>query len=455
MSEAKRETFGSRFAVIMAFAGSAIGLGNIWRFPYLAGEGGGAIFVLVFLVATLLLSLPIFIAESVIGRRSRSGCLGAIRRLSSHRGWRVFGFLSVFTPLFILSYYSVVGGWSLDFLIKALGARFALVEPSEAGAMFGAFAHGTAGPLAAFTGFLALSCIIPAFGVTAGIERFNKVSIPVLFVIVVAVALYSMSLPGASAGVEYLLKPDWSKLSLRTCADAVGQSFYALSLGMGIIITYSSYMERGENITASAFGTAISALMFSILAGLAILPAVFAAGIEPGAGPGLIFETLPFIFSTMSEAMPVAGIAVSILFFLTVLVAALTSSISLAEVGIAYLVEERGLPRKRAALICFVAVWALGLCSALSMGPLSGVHIFGMPIFDAFDRISSNFLMMAGALLGVLFVGFAMRREDVLDELSSHGTIRRGEGLNKLVYFLIKWIAPVVILFIFVSNFIL
>lgn len=453
MAPNKRETFGGRFAVIMAFAGSAIGLGNIWRFPYMAGEGGGAVFVLVFVVATMLLSLPIFVAESVIGRRSGANCLGAMRRLSHSRFWRLFGVLSVFTPMFILSYYSVVGGWSLDYLVKALSLKFINVEPQAAGTMFGTFIHGTTGPVTAFAVFLLLTCLIPAFGVSSGIERFSKFSIPLLFVIIVAVAVYSMSLPGAWAGVEYLFKPDWSKLSLRMCSDAVGQSFYSLSLGMGIIITYSSYVSKEEHLIVSASGTALSALVFSLLAGLAIIPSVFAAGIEPGSGPGLIFETLPFIFSTMGQSAPVISAVVAILFFATVLVAALTSSVSLVEVGISYLVEERGLSRKRAAAVCFVVTLALGMLSALSFGPLEGVHIFGEPVFDAFDRISSNVLMTVGALLGVIFVGFVMRRSDVLDEITNGGTTARGVG--KVVYFLIKWLAPVSIVAIFFSNLIL
>ena len=435
----QRENFGSKFAVIMAFAGSAIGLGNIWRFPYIAGEGGGAAFVLVFIAATLILSLPIFMAESVIGRRSGSNCLGAMKKLAPGKLWMAFGALSIFTPLFIVSYYSIVGGWSLEFLFESLTLSFTGTEPQAVSGIFANFTAGTWGPILTFTIFLGLTCLIPAFGVTSGIERFSKISIPILFVIIVGVAVYSLSLPGAGSGAEYLLKPDFSKLTLKTCANAVGQSFYSLSLGMGIIITYSSYVKKSENIMSSAVGTSISALLFSVIAGLAIMPAVFSAGINPDSGPGLIFETLPYIFSTMGESLPWLSAVVAILFLLTVLVAALTSSISLVEVGIAYLVEEKKLGRKLSALICFGGVWAAGMICVL------------LPkVFDVFDLISSNLLMPVCALLGVIFVGWVMGKADAYDELTSGGSIK-GRS-HKAVFFAIKYIAPVMIVAILLFN---
>lgn len=435
----QRENFGSKFAVIMAFAGSAIGLGNIWRFPYTAGEGGGAAFVLVFIVATLVLSLPIFMAESVIGRRSGSNCLGAMRKLAPNKFWMAFGALSVFTPLFIASYYSIVGGWSLEFLFKSLTLSFTGTDPQSVSGIFSSFTAGTWGPIITFTLFLGLTCLIPAFGVTSGIERFSKISIPILFVIIVGVAIYSLSLPGSRGGVEYLLKPDFSRLTLKACANAVGQSFYSLSLGMGIIITYSSYVKKSENIMSSAVGTSVSALLFSVIAGLAIMPAVFSAGINPGSGPGLIFETLPFIFSSMGESLPWLSAAVAILFFLTVLVAALTSSISLIEVGIAYLVEEKKINRKLAALICFGGIWAAGMICVLLPG-----------LFDVFDLISSNLLMPLCALLGVIFVGWIMGKADTYDELTSGGSFKG--GAHKAVFFATKYIAPIMIVAILLFN---
>lgn len=452
MSE-KRENFGSRAAVIMAFAGSAIGLGNIWRFPYMVGEYGGAAFILVYLAASLFLSLPIMIAESVVGRRSRSNCIGAIRKLAPRSGWKVLGWLSVLTPTVIASYYSVVGGWSVEYLFKSLTFSFVRTAPEQIGGMFGDFISGTWTPLLCFALYLAVSCAIVAAGVKSGIERFSKFAIPVLFVMVLLIIGFSLSLPGAGAGLDYLLKPDFSKITAKTCAYALGQSFYSLSLGMGIIITYSSYVSKEENVFAYSVGSAISDSAFAILAGLAIMPAVFAAGIEPGSGPGLVFETLPYIFSETGASLPVLSSIVAVLFFATILTAALTSSVSLIEVGVAWLVEDRKMRRGSASLLLFcVALVVGGLCS-LSFGPLSGFKIAGNGIFDTLDKFSSNVLLIIGGLLVVLFVGWKLPRMDVWDEFTNSGKKRRNVRWFPFIYFIIKWVAPVAIAIIFISNF--
>jgi NSS family neurotransmitter:Na+ symporter len=440
---AEREKFGSITVAIMAFAGSAIGLGNIWRFPYVTGENGGGLFVLLFCVFTLILAMPIFIAESVIGRKSGASCLGAVRKLTDKKFWRVFGMLSVITPVFIAGYYCVVGGWSLDFLLKSLAFSFSRTSPEEAGAMFPAFMASSWKPLVMFTGFLALTALIPAFGIKSGIELFNKISIPILFAVIVAVAIFSISLPDAEKGAAYLLEPDWSKFSWRACAAAAGQSFYSLSLGMGIIITYSSYVDRKEDLPVTAVGTAVAGLIFSLIAGLAILPAVFSAGISPSAGPGLIFETLPYIFSKMGAEQAWISSAVAILFFLSVLVAALTSSISLIEVGISYLIEEHGLSRIKACACCFAFCWVLG-----------AVCIFDMDIFSIFDHFSSDFLIIINGLLGALFVGWVMKKSDVRDEITSSGTLPGAGKVFPFLYAAIRFFAPVLILLILLTGFI-
>ena len=284
----ERENFGSRMAVIMALAGSAIGLGNIWRFPYLVGQNGGAAFVIIYIAATLVISLPIFFAEFVIGRRSGANCRGAFLALAPGSRWPWLGFLMVLTPMWIVSYYSVVGGWSLEFLLQALRLDFIHTDPDLVSGSFERFISRAKAPLACHLAFLAITVTIVALGVKSGIEKFSKVCLPVLFLLVVVIAVYSVTLPGAQKGLAYLFKPDFSKVTIHTCLDAVGQSFYSLSLGMGIIITYSSYVSKRENILVSGAGTAVSDLLFAILAGVAIMPAVFAAGIEPASGPGLI-----------------------------------------------------------------------------------------------------------------------------------------------------------------------
>ena len=448
-----RDTFGSRAAVIMAMAGSAIGLGNIWRFPYVVGENGGAAFILVYVAATLILSLPIFLGESIIGRRSHANCRGAMERLAPGTGWKWLGYLSVLTPMIIVSYYSVVGGWSLDYLCKSL--TFSFVKDSEAtiAAMFGGLISSVWTPILFHTLFLAASAVVVMLGVKGGIERFSKICLPVLFLLIVVIAVYSVTLPGARAGVDYLLKPDFSKLTPRSCAFALGQSFYSLSLGMGIIITYSSYVRKDENLLVSGIGTAVFDLFFALLAGFAIMPAVFAAGIEPSSGAGLIFNTLPYIFHQMGETMPVLSSVAAILFFVTILFAAMTSSISLLEVGVSYLIEEKGLRRPAACAVVFAATWTVGVLCSLSFGPLAGLQLFGNGIFDFLDKFSSNFLLTVGGLLAVLFVGWKMKKADVREEFTNAGSLKINGRFFGVFWFLIRYVAPIAIAIIFLTNF--
>ena len=286
----------------------------------------------------------------------------------------------------------------------------------------------------------------------SGIEKFSKICLPVLFALVVLIAVYSLTLPGAHNGVSYLFKPDFSKVTFGTCLDALGQSFYSLSLGMGIVITYSSYVSKQENLMVSGAGTAVSDMLFAILAGVAVMPAVFAAGIEPGSGPGLIFDTLPYIFAQMGLEMPWISSIAAILFFLTILFAALTSSISLIEVGVAYLVEERGFKRGWACVFLFVITGVLGGLCSLSFGPLADVKVFGMGFFDLFDTLASNVLLTVGGLLVVLFVGWKMPKADVFDELTNGGTKRRNVRLFNFFYFLIRYVAPVGVAVLIISN---
>ena len=289
-------------------------------------------------------------------------------------------------------------------------------------------------------------------GVKSGIETFNKISLPLLFFLILIIMSFSLTLPGSYEGVKYLVKPDFSKITPSVVASAMGQSFFSLSLGVGTILTYSSYMKKSDSILVSGTGTTVFDLIFALLAGFAIMPAVFAAGIEPGAGPGLIFETLPFIFAKMGVAAPVLSRAVSILFFLTIVIAALTSSISLLEVGVAFLVDERGISRKKAVAIIFASTWALGAICSLSFGPLSGIKFFGRTIFEMCDHLTSDYLMTFGSLLFVIFVGWKMKKSAVRDEFTNGGSLKTSARIFGVVYFLIRYIAPPVILVIFVTN---
>ncbi len=402
-------------------AGSAVGLGNIWRFPYMVGEHGGAAFIIVYIVCCLLVSLPIFFAEAIIGKATRKDTFGALETLAPRQ--RNVGFIAILASFVILSFYSVVGGWSIDYLIRSLGGSFSGRSISEAREVFAAMSASSVENVSCMLVFLGLTAIIVVAGVDKGIGRFSKVSIPVLFLMMVVIAAVSLSLPGAGKGVEYLVKPDFSKLDGPAVAAALGQSFFSLSLGVGTILTYSSYMKEEDSILATGGWTAFFDTVFALIAGFAIMPAVFAAGIEPAAGPSLVFETLPVIFSQMGKVLPVV-------FFLAILIAALSSSISMLEVVVAWLVGQKKMRRSHAVLAVFGAAALLG--SACAVVPR---------VFSTCDFISSNVLMMIGALAFAMIVGWKMPREEVLRYVR-----------YRFVYWLIRYAAPVMIIAIAVTN---
>ena len=443
-----RDGFGSRFGALVAMAGSAVGLGNLWRFPYLVGENGGAAFIVVYIALCVLICLPIFISEFVIGRRSQENAYAAFKDLSGGSPWRFVGLMTVIVPLVVLSYYSVIGGWSVEYLLKSVTLSFTgEASQSVFHSMFTDFVSSTWAPLIAHTAFLLVTTLIVIVGIKDGIEKFSKVMMPLLFFIVVAIAVYSLTLPGSSAGLDYLFNPDFSKITGKACAAALGQAFFSLSLGFGTIMTYASYVDKKENILFQSTATAVSDLMFALIAGVAIMPAVFAFGLNPQSGPGLVFETLPYVFGQMP-----AGGVVAILFFLALLVAALTSSISMFEVAVAYLVEEKKFSRIGACMLLFAICWVVGALCSLSFGPLSHIQIAGGNIFDFFDSMSSNILMTIGSLLTVIFVGWRLKRTDVYDEFTNGGTLSRNAKLFGVLWFLIRYICPLAIAAIFISG---
>lgn len=392
--------------------------------------------------------LPIFICEFVVGRRSQENAYSSFRDLSGGSWWKYVGMMTVIVPLIVTSYYSVVGGWSIEYLFKSLAFSFTLGESQAAiSTMFGDFVSSPWLPLATHTLFLLITAVIVAAGIKGGIEKFSKIMMPMLFVIVLGIAIYSMMLPGAKAGLDYLFNPDFSKIDAKACAAALGQAFFSLSIGFGTIMTYASYVSKKENVMFQSMATAASDLAFALIAGMAIMPAVFAFGLNPQSGPGLVFETLPYVFSQMP-----AGGVVAILFFLALLVAAVTSSISMFEVGVAYLVEEKKLPRIGACAIIFAFCWILGAFCSLSFGPLSEFRLFGRNIFDFFDNLSSNVLMTLGSLLTVLFVGWRLKKTDIYDEFTNGGTISTNAKIFGVLWFLIRYICPLAVISIFVSG---
>lgn len=443
-----KEKFG-RFGALMAMAGSAVGLGNLWRFPYLLGENGGAAFLLVYILCAAIVAIPIFLCEYIIGRRSGRNCFGAFKTLSkpsSH--WKYTGLIGIVTPAVIMSYYSVVGGWSVEYLFKACMFEFSPSMSKEGiSNVFDTLVSSIWAPLLGHTIFLGTAMYIVSRGVKKGIESFGKVAMPALFFIVVVIAVYVAFLPGAADGYRYLFCPDFSKLDSDVIASALGQSFYSLSLGCGCILTYASYVSKDENILQHGICTSAIDLLFAMIAGCAIMPAVFAFGVDVSSGPTLVYETLPFIFSKMP-----GGNIIAVLFFTALIVAALTSEVSMIEVVVAYMVEERKMSRRKAVAIIFCFAWILGALCSLSFGPLSWVKIFGHGIFGVCDLCTSNVLMTVGALLTVLFAGWKMKGTDVRDELACSSNTRLVVRIYPVFRFIIRYVAPVAIILIFLSG---
>ena len=443
-----REKFGTRFGVLMAMVGSAVGLGNMWRFPYMVSEYGGAAFIFVYILCVFCLCLPIFFAEFIIGRRSQANAFRAFDKLAPGTPWKWVGMVAVTAPVVILSYYSVIGGWSIQYFFKACTFGFTeRVTQEYLDTMFAGFISSTWAPILGHTFFLIVTSLVLLGGVKSGIERFGKVMMPVLYIIVLAIAIWTAMLPGASEGLSFLFNPDFSKIDASVCAAALGQAFFSLSLGYGTMLTYASYVSKKEDIASSSTTIAVSDLVFSLIASCAIMPAVFAFGIDPQAGPGLVFETLPFVFGQMP-----AGGLIAILFFVALLVAALTSSISMLEVAVAYLVEEKKFSRLGACALLFVICWVIGSVCSLSFGPLSHIQIRGGNIFDFLDSLSSNVLMTLGSLFTVIFVGWRLKKTDVYDEFTNGGTLSRNSKIFGVLWFLIRYIAPVAIIAIFISG---
>jgi len=440
----KREHFGSRMAAVLALAGSAVGLGNIWRFPYMVGEYGGAAYILVYLICSFFIALPIFFSETIIGRRGGYGAQCSFENLAPGTNWKWIGSICVLACFIIVSYYSVVGGWPVDYFVRSVVTGFHSQSLEEATSLFGKVTSSLWEPVLFHTVFIGLTALIVVLGIRNGIEKFTKFTMPVLFILIVVIMVYSITLPGSLKGVEYLVKPDFSKLTPNAIAYALGQSFFSMSLGVGCVITYASYMSKNDNLFSSGVMTSFFDFAFAIIASFAVIPAVFAAGLEPGAGPSLVFETLPFIFAKMGANSPWISRIVTIFFFLAILFAALTSAISMFEVCVTHFVDKKGISRKKASIIFFASAWALGVVAAVSPGA-----------FSFFDTLASNYLMTLGAFATAVFVGWKMSREEVRMEFTNNGTIKLNCVIFDTFHFIIRYIIPEMILIIFVTNFIL
>ncbi len=446
MNEKKRASFGSKLGVVAAAAGSAVGLGNIWRFPYELGLSGGGAFLLIYIICISLLGIPIMTSEFLIGRMGEANAAGSFRKLQPKGSkWWLVGAMGVVAAFLIMGFYSVVSGWTFEYIAQAIGNNFAHKDSAALEQVFTDFSTQTWRPILWMGLSVAITCLIIIGGVKNGIEKSSKFLMPLLFIIIIILGIRAVTLPGGTEGLKFLFKPDFSKIDSSVILNAMGQAFFSLSLGMGCMITYGSYIRKDNNLSKTVAEVTILDTLVAVLASIAIFPAVFSFGISPGQGPTLVFITLPNIFASMA-----GGYIWAILFFVLLAIAALTSSISLLEVIVAFCVEEFKTTRVKAAIFASIGIFILGVLASLSMGVWNDVRIFGLTFFDLFDYITSKILMPLGGILVTLFVGWVMKKDQVQAELSSNG--RYKTKFFSVYLFLVRYIAPIAIIIIFLNE---
>lgn len=443
--QSSRGSFTSRFGATVAVGGSVVGLGNIWRFPYIAGENGGAAFIVIYILMSLLIAVPIMLSELSIGRQAKRNLHGAMEKLAPGKAWKFTGTMGIITALVIVSFYCVVAGWALSFLGRSVVNDFAGQTAAAITDGLKVFIDSGWRPAVWMSVFLSLTSGIVFFGVEKGIERFNKILMPLLVLMLTGLGVNSLFMDGFREGITFVLRPDFSKINGGVVFQALGQAFFSLSIGMGAMTVYGSYVKDNESLPRIAGTVAVSDVCIAILSGVAIFPAVFTFGINPTSGPELVFMTLPNIF----QQMP-GGYYISIVFFAILFMAAITSSVSLIEAIVVWLKEEFHMSRRRALALATGTVLLLGTLCALSQVEGSPLTVGGLNIFDLFDRVSSTVLMPLGALLIVLFAGWVMDSTMLKGQLTSDGKYAR--RILPPLHFMIKWVCPVVIVLLFLNQ---
>ncbi|MCH7723784.1 MAG: sodium-dependent transporter [Bacteroidetes bacterium] len=446
----KREHWGSKTGFILAAAGSAIGLGNIWKFPYIAGENGGASFIIVYLICITVIGLPVLIAEILIGRTTQRDPVGAFRKLSNSKFWASVGGMGIVGGFLILSFYAVIAGWALGYIVESVkGSFYNFTEPTSSADYFNSLVGDVFWNLGYFILFMLITAVIVWAGIRKGIERGSKIMMPILFILLIILMIRGLTLDGAENGMKFLWEPDWSKIGPQSVLIALGHSFFTLSLGMGAMLTYGSYMSKKTSVPNSALQIVFLDTFIALIAGIAIFTSVFAVGLDPAAGPGLIFHTLPSVFIKMP-----GGYIFSILFFVLLTIAALTSAISLLQVVVSYFVDERGWQRHKAVIVLTLVISILGIPSALSFNVLADFKIFGLNFFAFVDFIASNILLPLGGLLISIFVAWVWGFDKALVNLR--------EGAEKLFdnspwvinswKIFLRYFAPVLIFFVLLHS---
>ncbi len=443
-----RANFGSRLGIVLATAGSAVGLGNVWRFPTMTGENGGAAFLLIYIICVIVLGIPCMLSEFIIGRRAQANAARAYSALANGTPWRFIGYFGVFTGFLIVSYYSVVSGWCLQYVTASVGDGLSGDAKSVAD-YFDAFVKNPWMPVVWLVVFFGISHFVVSRGVEKGIERASKLMMPLLFLLLVIIAVASCMLPGAAQGVKFLFSPDFSKVDSGVFLGALGQAFYSLSLGMGCLCTYASYFKRDTHLVKSATQIVTIDTLIAIMAGLMIFPAVFSVGGDVGVGPSLVFITLPNVFNEAFAGVPLVGHVMALLFYLLLSVAALTSLISLHEVCTAFIHEEFHQSRQKAATIVTVVGSILGIFCSLSFCHAE-LSLFGRSLFDLFDFTTGQIFLPLGGFLTSLFVGWYVPKYIVREELTNQGTLR-GRFIG-VYLFCVRYVCPICILLIFLHQ---
>ena len=451
MSKLERASFGSKLGVILATAGSAVGLGNIWRFPYMTGHNGGAVFIIIYIFCVLLLGIPCMVSEFIIGRHGQSNTARAFSKISGGSAWTLIGYMGVLTGFLISSYYAVVSGWCLEYLWASLLGKLQ-GDPAYISSYFESFSQDPVKPV--FWTFLILlaTYLIIENGVRDGIERASKLMMPILFILLLIIVVASCMLPNANKGIEFLLNPDMSKVNGDVFLAALGQAFYSLSIAMGCICTYASYFSKHTNLPGAAVQIGVIDFLVALLAGLVIFPAAFSVGVNPDSGPSLLFITLPNVFQQAFSVIPGLGYIIAMLFYILLSMAALTSLMSLHEVSTAFLEEEMGTTRKNAALIVTVCCMFLAIFCSLSLGVVERYHFFGMSLFSLFDFVTGQLFLPIVGFLTCILIGWFVPHKIVRDEFTNRGTLDNG-GLFHIYLFLVKYVCPICILFIFLHQF--
>lgn len=440
-----RTQFKSKFGIIMASVGSAVGLGNIWRFPYEAGQNGGAAFIIIYILCVLVLGIPTLMAEMTMGRMTQTNSARAFRKMTQNPVFSKVGYLGVLACVLIMGFYTVVAGWTFEYMWEAVSGTMTDLSAEQFTANFNSFVVSPFRPLFWTILMVVLTHLIILGGVQKGIERAAKWMMPMLFLLLVVLCVYSVMLPGASAGLEFLFKPDFSKITSEVVLSAMGQAFFSLSLGAGVMITYASYFDKDVNIPRTATTVALLDTSVAFLAGILIFPAVFTFGIEPTQGPNLVFVTLPNIFAQLPM-----GSVLAFAFFLLLALASITSLISLHQVVTAYVAEEFKLSNRKAALVvsCTIAVLAV-LCS-LSLGVLNDIRVGGLCMFDLMDYVTAKIMMPLGSLLLCLFLGWKVEKSKIINEITNYGTLRW--RLAKTFVVMLKYVVPILVALVFINE---